>query len=131
MTPDRNWKLSRLGQIAVTVEDLERAVRFYRDILGLPFLFQVPKLAFFDCAGVRLMLGLAEHPGGKLHNSILYYQVDDIQHGHQTLVSRGVQFVDPPHLIAKLPDHDLWMGFFKDSEGNLLGLMSEVRPPAA
>ena len=130
MTPDNNWGLSRIGQIAITVEDLERAVRFYRDTLGLPFLFQVPKLAFFDCAGVRLMLGLAEKPG-KLHNSILYYRVDDIQQAHQTLAARDVQFVDPPHLIAKLADHDLWMGFFKDSEGNLLGLMSEVRPPAA
>ena len=129
MTPD-NWGLSRIGQIAITVEDLERAVRFYRDTLGLPFLFQVPKLAFFDCAGVRLMLGLAEKPGVR-HNSILYYRVDDIQQAHQTLAARDVEFVDPPHLIAKLPDHDLWMGFFKDSEGNLLGLMSEVRPPAA
>ena len=129
MTPDNNWRLSHIGQIAITVEDLERAVRFYRDTLGLPFLFQVPKLAFFDCAGVRLMLGLAEN-AGKLHNSILYYRVDDIQQAHQTLAARDVQFVDPPHLIAKLPDHDLWMGFFKDSEGNLLGLMSEVRPPA-
>jgi methylmalonyl-CoA/ethylmalonyl-CoA epimerase len=128
--PDDKFGLSRLGQIALTVEDLERAVRFYRDTLGLPFLFQVPKLAFFDCAGVRLMLGLAEKPGVR-HNSILYYQVDDIHHAHQTLVARNVEFVDPPHLIAKLPDHDLWMGFFKDSEGNLVGLMSEVRPPAA
>ena len=130
MTPDQNFGLSRLGQIALTVEDLERAVRFYRDTLGLPFLFQVPNLAFFDCAGVRLMLGLAEKPGVR-HNSILYYQVDDIQQAHQTLVARNVEFVDPPHLIAKLPDHDLWMGFFKDSEGNLVGLMSEVQPPAA
>ena len=130
MTPDHNFGLSRLGQIALTVEDVERAVRFYRDTLGLPFLFQVPNLAFFDCAGVRLMLGLAEKPGVR-HNSILYYQVDDIRAAHQTLLARYVEFVDPPHLIAKLPDHDLWMGFFKDSEGNLLGLMSEVRPPAA
>ena len=129
MTP--TGQLSRLHQISMRARDIDRAVRFYRDALGLPFLFAAPpRLAFFDCAGVRLMLGLAETPG-RLHNSILYYQVDDIRHAHQALAARDVQFVDPPHLIAKLPDHDLWMGFFKDSEGNLLGLMSEVRPPAA
>src|SRR5215510_13883572 len=106
--------LSRIGQISVNVHDLERAVAFYRDKLGMKMLFQVPKIAFFDCGGIRLMLGLPEkqefdHPG-----SIIYYRVDDIQTTHAALVDRGVEFAGGPHLIAKLPDHDLWMAFFRD-----------------
>jgi predicted enzyme related to lactoylglutathione lyase len=121
--------LSRIGQIAQTVKDLERAMRFYRDVLGLPFLFQAStKLAFFDCAGVRLMLDVPEdkefdHPG-----SVLYFSVDDIHQMHRVLVSRSVQFRRDPHLIARLPDREVWMAFFNDTEGNTLALMSEVAP---
>jgi methylmalonyl-CoA/ethylmalonyl-CoA epimerase len=119
--------LSQIGQIAITTKDLDRAVAFYRDTLGMSFLFRVPNLAFFDCGGVRLMLGNPEsaeldHPG-----SIIYYKVDDLQRAYDTLSARGATFVDQPHLIASMPDHDLWMCFLKDSEGNTLGLMSEVR----
>jgi len=120
--------LSRLGQISMTARDLERAVQFYRDTLGLPFLFKAsPQLAFFDCGGVRLLLTIPEdkefdHPG-----SILYFTVDDIQHMHQVLVSRGVVFRNEPHLIARLPDREVWMAFFNDTEGNTLALMSEPR----
>ena len=121
--------LSHLGQIAVTARDLDRAAAFYRDVLGMRFLFRVPNLAFFDCAGIRLMLGVPErsefdHPG-----SILYFRVDDLDAAYSTLVARGVAFTDQPHLIATMPDHELWMAFFTDSEGNTLALMSEVRPP--
>ena len=122
--------LERIGQIAVTVEDLERAVAFYRDTLGLRLLFRAPPgLAFFDCGGVRLMLSVPEG-NGPTGASILYYVVADIQAAHDALAARGVVFTDKPHLIAKLADHDLWMAFLRDSEGNMLGLMSEVRPPA-
>jgi predicted enzyme related to lactoylglutathione lyase len=120
--------LSQIGQIAIRTKDFSRAVAFYRDTLGMRFLFQAPpQLAFFDCGGVRLLLGSPEdkefdHPG-----SVLYYKVDDITAAHEALGARGVQFIREPHLIAKMPDHDLWMAFFHDSEDNTLALMSEVR----
>jgi methylmalonyl-CoA/ethylmalonyl-CoA epimerase len=127
--PDRP---ARIGQIAIAVADLDRAVAWYADVLGLPLLFRAPPgLAFFDCGGVRLMLSRPEPPGTELRTSVLYYQVADIHAAHAGLRSRGATLVDEPHVIARLPDHDLWMSFCHDSEGNLLGLMSEVRPPAA
>jgi catechol 2,3-dioxygenase-like lactoylglutathione lyase family enzyme len=119
--------LDRIGQIAIIVKDLARAVRFYRDTLGMRFLFEVPNLAFFDCGGVRLMLGPAEKPEFDHPASVLYYKVADIDATFAALKGRDVRFIDEPHLIAKMPDHDLWMVFFRDSEGNTLGLMSEVR----
>jgi methylmalonyl-CoA/ethylmalonyl-CoA epimerase len=128
---DDGTRLTRIGQISVPVQDLDRAVTFYRDTLGLPFLFQAPGLAFFTCAGVRLMLSRPEAPEHDHPASIIYYVVADLQAAHQALTQRGVTFVDAPHLIARMPDHDLWMAFLKDSEGNTLALMSEVRPPAA
>ena len=123
-----NASLSTIGQIAMVVHDIPRAVRFYRDSLGMRLLFEAPpKMAFFDCAGVRLMLSLPEgaeedHPG-----SILYFRVDDIDATHAALAQRGVPFIDQPHLVARLPDHELWMTFFKDTEGNTLALMTEKR----
>jgi len=120
--------ISQIGQIAVIVHDLDRAVAFYRDVLGLRLLFQVPpKMAFFDCGGVRLMLSLPEeaefdHPG-----SILYYKVNDIQGAWAALGAGGADLREEPHLLVKMPDHDLWMAFFRDTEGNTLALMSEVR----
>lgn len=119
--------LSQLGQIAMTVADPERSVTFYRDTLQLPFLFQFPGLAFFDCAGVRLMLTKPEGADTSKGNSVLYFKVSDIQAEAKSLVSRGVKLEGEPHLIAKLPDHDLWMAFFRDPDGNLLAMMSEVR----
>ena len=128
-TPDRP---ARVGQIAIAVADLDRAVAWYADVLGLPLLFRAPPgLAFFDCGGVRLMLSRPEPAGSEVRNSVVYYQVPDIHAAHDALRSRGADLVDDPHLIARLPDHDLWMAFCHDSEGNLLGVMSEVRPPAA
>ena len=121
--------INHLMQVAVVVQDLDRAVRFYRDTLGLTLLFQAPPgLAFFDLSGVRLMLDKPSEPlPSGVGTSILYYGVDDIQAAHATLVGRGVPFEEAPHMIANLGDRDLWMGAFRDSEGNLLGLMSEVR----
>jgi methylmalonyl-CoA/ethylmalonyl-CoA epimerase len=109
-------------------------VAFYRDILGLHFLFQAPPgLAFFDCGGVRLMLSVPEGPENAHGSSVIYYLVNDIQAAWAAVTARGAKSATlgtpEPHLIAKLPDHDLWMAFVEDSEGNLLGLMSEVRPP--
>ena len=118
--------LDKIGQIAINVKDIGRAVQFYRDTLGMKFLFEVPNLAFFDCGGVRLMLGAAEKPEFDHPGSVLYYKVSDINATYDALKKRGASFIDQPHLIAKLADHDLWMVFLKDTEGNTLGLMSEV-----
>jgi len=119
--------ISKLGQIAINAHDIDRATEFYRDKLGLRLLFRAGKLSFFDCAGVRLMLDVAEKPEFDHPSSILYFAVPDIQAAHRQLLGQDVRFEDEPHVIAKMPDHDLWMTFFRDSEENLLALMSEVR----
>lgn len=125
---DQSFGLDHIGQIAVNVHDPARALAFYRDVLGMKFLFAAGQLSFFDCAGLRLMLSLPEKPEFDHPASVLYFRVPDIQAAYQELSRRKVRFEDQPHLIAKLPDHDLWMCFFRDSENNLLALMSEVRP---
>jgi predicted enzyme related to lactoylglutathione lyase len=119
--------LAQIGQIAIAMKDLPRAVAFYRDVLGLPFLFEAPpKLAFFDCAGVRLMLSEPEKPEFDHPASIIYYKVEDIERIYETFKARGVEFIVKPHLVAPMPTYDLWLADFKDSEGNFLALMSEV-----
>jgi methylmalonyl-CoA/ethylmalonyl-CoA epimerase len=119
--------LSRIHQISMRAHDIDRAVRFYRDVLGIPFLFAAPpSLAFFDCAGVRLMLSAPE-PGFDHPGSVLYFAVDDIQQSHATLASRGVVFRTAPHKIATLKDREVWLADFMDTEDNVLALMSEPR----
>ena len=119
--------LSRIHQISMRAHDVDRAVRFYRDTLGLPFLFAAPpRLAFFDCGGVRLMLSTPE-PGFDHPGSVLYFAVDDIPQMHEALTSRGVAFRTAPHKIATLADREVWLADFEDSEGNTLALMSEPR----
>ncbi|HXX21089.1 MAG TPA: VOC family protein [Candidatus Acidoferrum sp.] len=119
-------QISRLGQVAINVKDVQRATAFYRDVLGLRFLFAAGQLAFFDCGGVRLMLDRPEKPEFDHPSSILYFAVPDIQAAHRKLVDAGVAIVEEPHIIAPMPDHDLWMNFFRDTEGNVMALMSEV-----
>jgi len=120
--------ITRIGQIQIRTHNVERAADFYQNVLGLKLLFKAPPgLAFFDCGGVRLMLNPPEKPEFDHPSSILYFAVPDIQAAHAGMKEKGVRFEDQPHLIAKLPDHDLWMTFFRDSEDNLLALMSEVR----
>src|SRR5215472_11318027 len=106
--------ISRLGQVSVNVHNLERAVSFYRDTLGLPLLFTTGDLGFFNCGGVRLMLTPPEKPEFDHPGSVLYFVVADIEGAYSQLVAKGVKFVAKPHLIAKLPNHDLWMAFFHD-----------------
>lgn len=120
--------LGRIGQIHVSVTDLERSIPFYRDTLGIPFLFGVPgqSMAFFDCDGVRLYLGRPESPEFR-STAALYFLVDDIDEAYATLRDRGVTFVDEPHLIARMEDHDLWMSAFRDPDGNHMVLMQERR----
>lgn len=117
--------LGRIGQIALRVHDVGEAVEFYRDRLGMKLLFEVPGMAFFDCAGIRLMVGLPEeehdHPG-----SILYFEVEDIQQAHAVLEDRGVEFLEAPRAVAELDERVLWLGFFEDPWSNVLALMSEV-----
>ena len=120
--------ISRLGQIQVRAHDVERAAKFYQDVLGLKLLFKAPPgLAFFDCGGVRLMIDSPEKAEFDHPSSILYFAVPDIQAAHAQMKQSGVRFEDEPHLIARMPEHDLWMTFFRDSEDNLMALMSEVK----
>lgn len=120
---------SRIAQLALTARNLDRATAFYRDRLGLRFLFAAPPgLSFFDCAGVRLMLAVPEAGAPPRHSSVVYFEVPDLWATRDTLMARGVAFKREPHRVAKLDDGELWMAFFEDSEGNLLAIMSRVRP---
>jgi methylmalonyl-CoA/ethylmalonyl-CoA epimerase len=117
---------SRIGQIAIVCKDVARATAFYRDTLGLRFLFSAgPTLSFFDCGGVRLMLSPAE--GEANGTSVLYYFVKDIEGTAKALADKGVPKLGEPHLIARMPDHELWLAEFRDSEGNICALMEEKR----
>lgn len=119
--------IQNIGQIAISTHDLPRAVAFYRDALGLDYLFKAGLLAFFTCGDVRLMLAVPENAEVDHPSSIIYFRVEDLEAARAELVGRGVPFDDEPHLIARMPDHELWMTFFRDPDRNLLGLMSEVR----
>lgn len=124
--------LGRIGQIALHVSDADRAERFYRDTLGLPLLFRFGDLVFFDCAGVRLMLEGGHEPRGPGHAAFcIYLHVSGIDATAATLQSAGVYFEQPPHLVAKMPDHELWMAFFRDPDNNLLALMEERKQVVA
>jgi methylmalonyl-CoA/ethylmalonyl-CoA epimerase len=115
----------KIGQIAVTVSDLARSKDFYQNTLGMKFLFDAGNMCFFQCGEIRFMIGVSEKsepPGG----TILYFKVEDIHNVHAHLKKQAVVFVHAPHLVAKMPDHDLWMAFLKDPDGNVLGLMSEI-----
>jgi methylmalonyl-CoA/ethylmalonyl-CoA epimerase len=122
------FTISRIGQVAVNVHDLEAASAFYRDTLGLPFLFAAAnKMAFFQCGDVRLMLVVPDKPEFDHPSSVIYYTVDDIQRAYEGLTARGARFEGAPHRIAEMPTHDLWMTFLRDPDRNLLALMSEVQ----
>jgi methylmalonyl-CoA/ethylmalonyl-CoA epimerase len=125
---DTSFALTRIGQVALSVRDMDRAVRFYRDSLGMRFLFQAPNVAFFDCDGIRLMLGQNEKPEQTPSGTILYYCVPAIHEAFETLSQRGVEVVRPPHLVAKLPAHDLWMAFLRDPDENIFAMMCELQP---
>ena len=130
MAPSTNAapSLTTIAQIALTVADLDRSVAFYRDALGMPLLFQAPPgLAFFRCGAIRLMLSKPEGEFKPGASSVLYFKIAGIEGAHATLEKRGVTFVDEPHFITRMPDHDLWMTFFKDPDGNALALMEEKR----
>ncbi len=119
--------LSTLGQVAVTVRDLETMTAFYRDTLGLRFLFSAPPgMSFFDCDGIRLLLGRGDDEARPNAGTVLYFQVGDITEAHRLLAARGVTFVHPPHRAHADERHELWLAFLRDPEGNVVALMSEV-----
>jgi predicted enzyme related to lactoylglutathione lyase len=118
--------LGHIEQIAIPVRDLSRATAFYRDLLGMKLLFEVPpQLTFFDCDGVRLALSTASDPMYDPPGSIVYYRVAEIEVAHADLESRGVEFLQGPHKVAELGDVEVWMAFFEDTEGNTLAITSE------
>ena len=119
--------IQSIAQIAISTRDVQRALAFFRDALGLEFLFEAGPLAFVQCGDVRLMISKPESAELEHASSVLYFRVDDIHAARAELVERGVPFDDEAHLIARMPDHELWMTFFRDPDGNLHGLMSEVR----
>jgi methylmalonyl-CoA/ethylmalonyl-CoA epimerase len=123
-------QLNDIGQISLTVRDLKRAKDFYQNTLGMRFLFDTGTMAFFQCGAIRLMIGLAKEAAA-IGGTIVYFNVQDIQTVHGVLEGQSVEFIQSPHLVARLPSHDLWMAFLKDTEGNTLGLMSEVGRAAA
>lgn len=119
--------LERIGQIAIPVHDVPRAIAFYRDLLGLRHLFDAPpSMAFFDCGGVRLMLTIPQGPHDH-PSSILYFTVSDLEATYASLRERGVEFIDAPHIISRMSGMELWMAFFRDPDGNVMGLMQERR----
>lgn len=117
--------LSSIGQIAINVHDLDRATAFYRDTLGISHLFTAGGMAFLDCDGVRLMLGVAEKPEFDHPSSILYFNVEDTRTAYESL-KEGVEFRGEPLVVHRTETYELWMAFFHDTEGNTLALMSEI-----
>jgi len=126
MSAQKNISLTEIGQISVNVHDLDRAVAFYKDTLGMKHLFTVPgRMSFFDCGGIRLMLAIPERADLDHPSSILYFKVQNIEEAHGILESRGVHFETKPMLVAPMATHDLWLAEFRDSENNVLALMCE------
>lgn len=126
MSDGKPFGLSDIGQIAINVHDLPRAVAFYRDVLGMQFLFEAPNLAFFACGSVRLMLGPPESEELDHASCIIYYKVDDIRVAHETLAQRGVRFVHEPRVVHRTDQYELWMAFFHDPDDNPIALMCEI-----
>jgi methylmalonyl-CoA/ethylmalonyl-CoA epimerase len=123
-------EISQIGQLAITVCSLEEAIAFYRDRLGLSFLFEAPGMAFFQCGEVRLMLAIPEGPDASRGSSIVYYRVKDIASAAENLRNSGVKFVAEPHCVHRTTDSELWMAFLRDPSENLLALMEECATKA-
>ena len=128
MTQQAAPGLASILQIAMPVKDINRAVAFYRDTLGMKFLFQAGSLAFFDCDGVRLLLDIVEEAGGEFDHpgSVLYFRVPDVKASYEALRGRGVEFIGEPHIVHKDDKHELWMAFFRDGEQSVHALAAEV-----
>jgi len=122
-----NLANAKIGQLLIPVEDFERGIAFYRDVLGIPFLFSAPpQMAFFNCGGIRLLVGVMPAGEKAQRGSAIYFQVEDIQAGYSELKSKGVAFRAEPHVVHRMPNAELWLAEFSDPDGNQLALMSEV-----
>jgi catechol 2,3-dioxygenase-like lactoylglutathione lyase family enzyme len=121
--------LTGILQIAITVKDIDRATSFYRDALCFPLLMTAPNMAFFNCGGVRLYLDAAQGSDhtGTTSGSLIYFRTPDIEALHAAAKTKNISIHKEPQIIARMPDHDLWLMWIKDSEGNLLGVMEERR----
>lgn len=119
--------IQRIGQIAVPIKNVERAIDFYKEVLELPLLFNTENMAFFDCNGQRLLLSLPEKDEFANSSSVIYFQVEDIKKSVEKLIEKGVSFIDQPHVVAKMGNTETWMTFFKDTEGNTHAFMCEVQ----
>ena len=119
--------IQRIGQIAVPVKNIESATEFYKEVLGLPLLFNTESMAFFDCNGQRLLLSIPEKNEYANSSSVIYFQVEDIKKSVEKLSEKGVSFIDHPHVVAKMGNTETWMTFFKDTEGNTHALMCELQ----
>ncbi len=117
--------LSEISQIAVTVSDLNRSRAFYQEVLGMKFLFDAGPMSFFQCGTIRFAIGTSDKPASP-GATILYFRVPDIQQAYTLLQAKGIEFTQSPHLVAKMPDHDLWLAFLRDPDANPIGLMCEV-----
>lgn len=118
--------ITKIGQVAVPVKNLERSVNFYKELLGLELLFQTDNMAFFECNGLRLLLSLPEKEDFAHASSVFYFHVEHIQEAYEAFKAKGVVFIDKPHAVAKMGQTETWMVFFEDTEGNTHALMSEV-----
>jgi catechol 2,3-dioxygenase-like lactoylglutathione lyase family enzyme len=118
--------IKSVGQVSIRVHDVERSIEFYQGKLGLPLLFNAGRLAFIQCGHVRLMLSLPELPEFDHPSSPIYLDVDEINSVVVTLRDRGISFDDEPHVVGRLGDIEVWMAFFRDPDGNLLAVQSEV-----
>ena len=122
--------IDSIGQIAITVRDLGRSKDFYQNVLGMKFLFDAGSMCFFQCGEIRFGIGVSDEPV-QLRGTILYFRVEDIEKTHDLLREQGVEFLQPPHLVARMPDYELWLAFLKDPDGNTLALMSEIQQVTA
>lgn len=119
--------IQKIGQIAIPIKNLERAIEFYKDVLGLPLLFNTENMAFFECNGQRLLLSLPEKDEFANSSSVIYFQVEEIKKSVERLIEKGVSFIDQPHVVAKMGNTETWMVFFNDTEGYTHALMCEVQ----
>ena len=124
---DNDQTINSIGQIAIAVSDLQKSLTFYKDTLGLTLLFEAPpNLAFLVCGDVRLMLTTLQGEESDHHTSVIYYKVADLELAVSTFKARGVVFIREPQLTARMPDHELWQGFIRDPDENLIGIMAEL-----
>ena len=122
-----NLAQATIAQLLIPVADFDKGMAFYRDVLGIPFLFSAPpQMAFFNCGGIRLLVGVMPAGQKAQRGSAIYFKVADIRAGHASLKGKGVQFGAEPHVVHRTPQHELWLAEFKDPDGNQLALMSEV-----